>query len=103
MRKQFKQTKQLTNQPKRFQCGQGMTEYIIIVAVIAVAAIGAFGYFGDAVEHQVAGLAAEVSGTGGGAEIALAQTAATDAGSAAATHKSLANYDQNSQTAAGAD
>lgn len=80
-----------------------MTEYIIIVAVIAVAAIGAFGFFGDAVEHQVAGLAAEVAGQGGGNEITAAQTSATDAGTAANAHKSLANYNQNSQTGAGAD
>lgn len=98
-----KQTKKTSYQPKRFQSGQGMTEYIIIVAVIAVAAIGAFGFFGDAVEHQVAGLATEISGGSGAAEIGLAGTAAQGATAAAAQHKSLANYNVNSQGGAGAD
>jgi len=31
---------------RRTQLGQGMTEYIIIVALIAVAAIGVYSYFG---------------------------------------------------------
>jgi Flp pilus assembly pilin Flp len=42
--------------------GQGMTEYIIIVAVIAIAAIGAFGYFGKVVEKQIAGVSQELGG-----------------------------------------
>ncbi len=33
------------------QKGQGMTEYIIIVALIAIAAIGAFTMFGDVVRN----------------------------------------------------
>lgn len=32
--------------------GQGMTEYIIIVALIAVAAIGVYSAFGDIVRGQ---------------------------------------------------
>src|SRR5690606_1094041 len=47
------------------QRGQGMTEYIIIVALIAVAAIGTFKFFGETIRNQVAGLAAEVSGQSG--------------------------------------
>ena len=85
------------------QLGQGMTEYIIIVAVIAVAAIGAFGYFGDAIEHQVAGLAEEVSGGSAATEIGLSQAAAADAGTAASNHKNLGNYNVNSQGGSGAD
>ncbi|MEI8612568.1 pilus assembly protein [Shewanella sp. PP-He15 brown] len=43
--------------------GQGMTEYIIIVALIAIAAIGAFTMFGDVVRNQTASMAAELSGS----------------------------------------
>ncbi|MFT5047476.1 MAG: Flp pilus assembly pilin Flp, partial [Porticoccaceae bacterium] len=32
---------------KAKQLGQGMTEYIIIVALIAIAAIAVYGFFGD--------------------------------------------------------
>jgi len=85
------------------QYGQGMTEYIIIVALIAVAAIGAFGYFGDAIEHQVAGLTQEISGGSAAGEISNSQTAATNAGQAASEHKNLSNYNVNSQGGANAD
>ena len=42
--------------------GQGMTEYIIIVALIAVAAIGVYSLFGKSIRNQVAGLAQEMTG-----------------------------------------
>ena len=47
---------------KRFlkQIGQGMTEYIIIVALIAIAAIAAYSFFGDTVRQQVGNMAAEL-------------------------------------------
>lgn len=35
--------------------GQGMVEYIIIVAVIALAAIAVFGIFGDTIRSKMAG------------------------------------------------
>lgn len=47
--------------PKRIQ-GQGMTEYIIIVALIAIAAIGVFRYYGNTARSQVAVAAAELGG-----------------------------------------
>ncbi|KRG75615.1 pilus assembly protein [Stenotrophomonas ginsengisoli] len=46
----------------RKQRGQGMTEYIIIVALIAIAAIGVFTFFGGTVRSQVAGMANELAG-----------------------------------------
>lgn len=61
------------------QLGQGMTEYIIIVALIAVAAIGAFSFFGDTARNQVAAMASELGGTSG----EKAVNRATDAGEAA--------------------
>ncbi|WMS87236.1 Flp family type IVb pilin [Pleionea litopenaei] len=42
---------------KKRSLGQGMTEYIIIVALIAVAAIGVFSMFGKTITSQAAGLA----------------------------------------------
>jgi len=52
---------------KRFakQLGQGMTEYIIIVALIAIAAIAAYGFFGDTVRNQIDGVASELAGEEG--------------------------------------
>ncbi|PVV19926.1 MAG: hypothetical protein B6D78_12215 [gamma proteobacterium symbiont of Ctena orbiculata] len=86
-------------EPKRFHFGQGMTEYIIIVAVIAVAAIGAFGYFGQIVETQISGLGSELGG-GSGAD---ARGAATEMGETAKAEaveaNSMGNYDDNDSEA----
>ena len=54
------------------QIGQGMTEYIIIVALIAIAAIAAYSFFGDTVRMQVGNMAAELGG--GTGDAALAKT-----------------------------
>lgn len=86
-------------QPKRFHFGQGMTEYIIIVAVIAVAAIGAFGYFGQIVETQISGLGSELGGGSGadarGAATQMGETAKSEAVEA----NSMGNYDDNDSEA----
>jgi Flp pilus assembly pilin Flp len=58
------------------QFGQGMTEYIIIVALIAVAAIGVYSYFGQTVKSQTAGMANELAGKSAASSQSAAQTAA---------------------------
>jgi pilus assembly protein Flp/PilA len=77
------------------QRGQGMTEYIIIVALIAVAAIGVYSYFGRTVRDQTAGIAQEVAGVDASAQIANAATAATTANTKADAAKGLAAYNNN--------
>jgi Flp pilus assembly pilin Flp len=42
--------------------GQGMMEYIIIVALIAVASIGIYSAFGKTARNQTAGITKELSG-----------------------------------------
>ena len=49
--------------------GQGMTEYIIVVALVAVAAIAVYQYFGQVVRAQVAAMAHELSGEDGSASL----------------------------------
>lgn len=44
--------------------GQGMTEYIIIVALIAIAAIGVYNLYGRTARAQTAGIAAALGGDG---------------------------------------
>jgi Flp pilus assembly pilin Flp len=61
------------------QRGQGMTEYIIIVALIAVAAIAVYQLFGATVRNQTAGIAMEVAGQNGKAAIDAAGDAAKKA------------------------
>lgn len=65
--------------------GQGMTEYIIIVALIAIAAIAVYNMFGDTVRGQVGDMAAEL----GGGE---ASGAGATAGGAAATEGQKTDY-----------
>jgi len=72
--------------------GQGMTEYIIIVALIAVAAIPVFRMFGQTAQHQVAALSAELSGQDGEDSIERAQSRATNASTEANRNRHLGNY-----------
>ena len=44
------------------ESGQGMTEYIIMVALIAVAAIGIYGLFGQTLRSQVGDLTSGLAG-----------------------------------------
>ncbi len=74
------------------QRGQGMTEYIIIVALIAVAAIGVYALFGKTIRNQVAGLAGEVAGTGSTSAIAAASAAAGAAATSANVDKKMNSY-----------
>jgi len=47
---------------KRSKSGQGMVEYIIIVAIIALAAIAIFGVFGDTIRAKLGGAVTELGG-----------------------------------------
>ena len=79
----------------RKERGQGMTEYIIIVALIAVAAIGVYSFFGTTVRQQTAAIANEVAGKSGTAAIGRAGTAANSAVASANPNKGLSNFDSN--------
>ncbi len=58
------------------QRGQGMTEYIIVVALVAVAAIAVYQLFGQVVRSQTAAMARELAGEDGSEQSAMAQAAA---------------------------
>ena len=77
------------------QKGQGLSEYLIIVALIAVAAIGVAGFMGDAVSNQMASMAMEISGQDGSKATSNAQSKASAAESNAATSKTLSNFSSN--------
>jgi len=47
---------------KNRKSGQGMVEYIIIVAVVALAAIAIFGLFGDTIRAKMSGAVTELGG-----------------------------------------
>ncbi len=71
--------------------GQGMSEYLIIVALLAVAGITTFGLLSGSARHQVASIAAEISGGSGAAQTTAATT---DAGNAAADANTSRGMDQ---------
>lgn len=77
---------------KRRQRGQGMTEYVIIVALIAVAAIAVYQFFGRTIRNQTAAVANEIAGADGTAARTAANTAATSAATEADTATTLENY-----------
>lgn len=83
---------------KKRMYGQGMTEYIIIVALIAVAAIGVYRLFGDTVRQQMAGLAQEMAGESGEKAQSRAKDSAADAQTKALNEKDLSNYYEGNQT-----
>jgi Flp pilus assembly pilin Flp len=78
----------------RNESGQGMTEYIIIVALIAIAAIAAFSYFGKTVRNQTAAMSESLAGDAGKAAQATsaAGTAADGAVASGAKDKNLKDY-----------
>lgn len=75
------------------QAGQGMTEYIVIVALIAVAAIGTFRFFGQTARNQVAGMSRELAGEDAKAQITAARNSSANASKNASKNISLKNYD----------
>ncbi len=80
---------------KKKSLGQGMTEYIIIVALIAIAAIAVFRLFGDTARNQVAGMAMELSGEDGTKAQQKASASAKAAETDANTARNLGNYTGN--------
>lgn len=81
----------------RRQTGQGMTEYIIIVALIAIAAITVVSFFGGTVRNQVSGMAKELSGQSATESIGAAKDAA-DAAAEDAEAKSDINMGEYNNT-----
>jgi type IV pilus assembly protein PilA len=80
---------------KARQRGQGMTEYIIIVALIAIAAIAVYQLFGNTVRSQTAAIANELAGNDGTQARTDASQAANDAATEANTRRNLENYTGN--------
>ncbi len=74
--------------------GQGMTEYIIIVALIAIAAIGVYTAFGKTVRGQMAVTAQALAGNGAGDARAESNAGGEDATVQAQRGVQLDNYDQ---------
>ncbi len=79
---------------KKRQRGQGMMEYIIIVALIAIAAIGVYSMFGKTVRNQSAGLAKELAGKDATTAIGNAATSSDSAQTRGDTTKGMSEYNK---------
>ena len=79
----------------RQQRGQGMTEYIVIVALVAIAAIATYQFFGKTVRDQTAAIAKEISGSDGTAAKTASQTSSAAAATEADIKHSLDSYTGN--------
>ena len=77
---------------KKKSLGQGMTEYIVIVALVGVAAIAVYQFFGKTIRSQTSGIAKEVAGQTATTAITNAGTAADAAEGEGTTTKGLDNY-----------
>lgn len=78
---------------KRKITGQGMTEYIIIVALIALASIATVNLFGNAVQGAFGGMASVLGGGTSTAGTTAATTASTAIITEAGTVRDLGSYD----------
>ncbi len=89
-----------TQQSKQSARGQGMTEYIIIVALISIAAIGVYNLFGKTVRNQTAAMAAGLAGQDGDAKkaIAASKKAEQDAKADASNARGLSNFADSTGT-----
>jgi len=79
---------------RKSQFGQGMTEYIIIVALVAIGAIGVYSAFGHTVEAQMGQITNGLAGNTAGVTTnkSLVTTEAGAATTAAQTKIGLDNY-----------
>lgn len=82
----------MTIKSRARQLGQGMTEYIIIVALIAISAIVVYNLFGSTVREQVGDMAAEL---GGGEAKSTAAATGAQAQGAAETKHNLSDFKQD--------
>ena len=90
----MKRIQDIFNQVGR-QRGQGMTEYIVIVALVAVAAIGVYSLLGQTIRNQTAGLALEIAGQDAAPALTNATTSSGTARDNATINKSLSTYNAN--------
>lgn len=79
---------------RRKSLGQGMTEYIVIVALVGVAAIGVYSFLGQSVRGATAGIALEIAGEKADAGVKAAKAAADQAVATAGRKATLKNYSE---------
>jgi len=82
----------------RQQKGQGMVEYIVIVALVAISAIAVFQFFGQVIRSQTSAIALELAGEDG-SEMSQKASTAAQASTQESDTKGLQNFTGNVQAA----
>ena len=77
--------------PRRIS-GQGMTEYLIVLALVAVAAVAAVSFFGATVKGQFVQLGSELLGTPDNSGVAAAGGEAKSSATAKNGASTLSDY-----------
>jgi Flp pilus assembly pilin Flp len=82
---------------RKSQFGQGMTEYVIIVALVAIGAIAVFSTFGHTLQDQVAAITNGLAGNGSAAQSddSNAKSEASTADSDASTTLGMDDFAKN--------
>ncbi len=80
-------------QSARASRGQGMTEYIIIVALIAIAAIGVYTAFGDIVRGQTSAAASSLAGAEAGGARNTVTAAQAESNNEGMRRKTLSDFE----------
>lgn len=83
---------QLFSTRRHKSLGQGMTEYVIIVALIAIAAIGVYSAFGNVIKGQTGAMAAELGGKAGTQSAGTAKDQAQQGGERGAAKHTLGDF-----------
>jgi hypothetical protein len=86
--------RQKVRRPGR-QSGQGMTEYIILVAVIAIGSITLYTLYGDVLRNQTAAASVALSDESGDSQMSSARNTALAAGMEAGVGKEMQNFAEN--------
>ena len=84
------------NKLKKFSRGQGLVEYVVLVALLAVAAIATMQFLGGTIRQQFAGIAQELAGGDGTSSVSTAQSDADKAAAEAKKSHTLSTYGGNS-------
>lgn len=79
---------------RKAQRGQGMTEYIIIVALIAIGAIGVYQAFGTIVRGQTSVAASTLAGAASGGARGAVTTGQTASNTEGSKTKKLADFEK---------
>lgn len=79
---------------KRKNYGQGLTEYLIIVALVAIASIVAVSYFGSSVKASFLALGSDLTGAAPVDKVATTQASFNKADAAAKEVTTLQTYNK---------